>query len=313
MVDDEEPAIRLLEIRLGTYKGVIVAGTFMDAEEAMEAIRKGGIDAVFLDIHMPGINGMVASEIITGAFPDIDIIFVTAFEQYAIEAFERNAVDYVLKPPVPGRLDMTIERLLWRQKARRNEVAVIGNAVALPFKEQAGESALYCFGRFRWVVDGREGEPVKWRRTKDRELMAYLTHNRNSFVPKETLLEALWPGADPEQSTAYLYTCFHHIRKLMKRFGCRETLESGTDGYQLLPNQAISCLQRALQVNPFPDDLNETLLTAYAQAGDRYAMIRHYTQFVNLLHVELDIRPMESTVRLYQHYSEGSAFFEAST
>ncbi len=82
-------------------------------------------------------------------------------------------------------------------------------------------------------MDAQTGEAVKWRRFKDRELMAYLIHKRNRFVSKASILEDLWPGAHPEQATAFLYTCVYNIRKKMNSLGCREKLEYRDNGYRL--------------------------------------------------------------------------------
>jgi two-component SAPR family response regulator len=87
-------------------------------------------------------------------------------------------------------------------------------------------------------VSGHDDETIKWKRLKDRELMAYLVHHRNEFVPKETILEDLWPDASPKHSTAYLYTCVYHIRKMLRCMDCTETLESRNNSYRLRLEQS---------------------------------------------------------------------------
>jgi len=102
-------------------------------------------------------------------------------------------------------------------------------------QEQAKKQGLgfSFFGNFEWIVDTGTGEAVKWRRLKDRELMAYLVHKRNRFVSKGSILEDLWPGANPEQATAFLHTCVYNIRKKMNLLGCKEKLEYRDNGYRL--------------------------------------------------------------------------------
>ncbi|WP_187274358.1 winged helix-turn-helix domain-containing protein [Paenibacillus sp. N3.4] len=90
-----------------------------------------------------------------------------------------------------------------------------------------------CFGHFEWIIDAQTGEAVKWRRLKDRELMAYLVHKRNRFVLKGSILEDLWPGANPEQATAFLHTCVYNIRKMMNTLSCKEKLEYRDNSYRL--------------------------------------------------------------------------------
>ena len=96
LVDDEEPArdrLRALLSEIGTVRVVGVAG---DAEEALQQISQSRPNLVFLDIQMPGRSGM---ELVASLPPPRpQIIFCTAFDQYAIDAFEHDAVDYLLKP-----------------------------------------------------------------------------------------------------------------------------------------------------------------------------------------------------------------------
>lgn len=225
LIDAELNNILLMEALLQSYKGIEIAGRLNEAAQALTAIQEGGIDAVFLDIEKPVMNGLAMLKKLKTAAPDLDIVIVTGYEQYAIEAFELNVVDYILKPLMRERMDKTIERLFWRHKARLQERAA---AVGQQFS-----SSFYCFGHFRWVINGHAEDMVKWKRLKDRELMAYLVHHRNQFVPKETILEHLWPDANPQQSTAYLYTCVYNIRKMLRSMGCSETLESRNNAYRL--------------------------------------------------------------------------------
>ena len=86
-----------------------------DGATALEAIAEHRPDVAFLDIRMPGLTGMEVAAAAADASPDTHIVFVTAYNQYAIEAFEQGAVDYLLKPVEPARLDATVARLQARQ------------------------------------------------------------------------------------------------------------------------------------------------------------------------------------------------------
>lgn len=118
LVDDEEPVLNLMERLLVSNVNIEIAGKFTRPEEAISRIQTEHVDVVFLDIQMPGMNGIEAAECLIRADPRIDIVFVTAYNQYAIEAFELNAADYVLKPPSSVRLNKTIERLIWRWEVK---------------------------------------------------------------------------------------------------------------------------------------------------------------------------------------------------
>ncbi|MBS0226680.1 MAG: response regulator transcription factor [Proteobacteria bacterium] len=82
-----------------------------DGASAVEALAEHTPDIAFLDIRMPGLNGLEVAALAAEASPRTRIVFVTAYDQYAIDAFERGAVDYLLKPVKPERLDATVARL----------------------------------------------------------------------------------------------------------------------------------------------------------------------------------------------------------
>ena len=82
-----------------------------DGASAVEALAEHQPDVAFLDIRMPGLTGLEVAALAAEASPRTRIVFVTAYDQYAIDAFERGAIDYLLKPVKPERLDATVARL----------------------------------------------------------------------------------------------------------------------------------------------------------------------------------------------------------
>jgi two-component system, LytTR family, response regulator len=115
LVDDEEPARDRLRRLLAEVADVEIVGEAGDGERAMEEIARLAPDVVFLDIQMPGCTGMeVAASL---ASPRPHIIFCTAFDQYAVDAFELSAVDYLLKPINRARLAQALDRVSQGHKA----------------------------------------------------------------------------------------------------------------------------------------------------------------------------------------------------
>ena len=110
LVDDEELARDELGFLLGQVGGVDIVGHAGNGVEAVSTIIRLKPDVVFLDIQMPGLTGFEVARRIIDAKAPSHIIFVTAYDQHAIEAFEVNAVDYLLKPVDPARLEVAIER-----------------------------------------------------------------------------------------------------------------------------------------------------------------------------------------------------------
>lgn len=82
-----------------------------DGASALEAIAAHRPDVAFLDIRMPGLTGLEVAAAATAESPHTQVVFVTAYDQYAIDAFERGAIDYLLKPIAPQRLEATVQRL----------------------------------------------------------------------------------------------------------------------------------------------------------------------------------------------------------
>jgi DNA-binding LytR/AlgR family response regulator len=119
IADDEGLMRDQLRLRLSeVWPELQIVGEAKNGDEAVALVAALGPDLTFLDIRMPGKTGMEAARDIGNAS---HIVFVTAYDQYAVEAFERGAIDYVLKPCEPERLKVTVVRLRERLEERRQE------------------------------------------------------------------------------------------------------------------------------------------------------------------------------------------------
>lgn len=123
VVDDEQPAREELCFLLGQVDGVEVVGQAANGIEALGLIEDRSPDVVFLDIQMPGLGGFEVARQVLQRGLATQLIFVTAYDQHAIEAFEVNAVDYLLKPVDPARLEQSVQRA-------RRRAASVGAGVA---------------------------------------------------------------------------------------------------------------------------------------------------------------------------------------
>jgi two-component system LytT family response regulator len=119
IADDELVARKRLVRLLGAMPDVEVAGEAADGEAVLAAVRAGGVDVVLLDIHMPGLSGLDALALLPQGGPRV--ILCTAHAEHALDAFEHGAVDYVLKPVEPARLQKALERARGRQEKREPE------------------------------------------------------------------------------------------------------------------------------------------------------------------------------------------------
>jgi len=113
VVAEDEALLRreLLDQLQRAWPGLRVVAECDDGASALEAIAQHRPQVAFLDIRMPGLSGLEVASAAAEASPGTRIVFVTAYDQYAIDAFERGAIDYLLKPISPGRLEATVRRL----------------------------------------------------------------------------------------------------------------------------------------------------------------------------------------------------------
>ena len=119
IVDDEKLARDLLREYISQIPDIEILGEASKGKEAVEVIDKLTPDLIFLDVQMPGMNGFdVLDEIVHDPY----VIFCTAYDQYALKAFEKNAVDYILKPLDQERFKLAVERAIGRMKVEQNNV-----------------------------------------------------------------------------------------------------------------------------------------------------------------------------------------------
>jgi two-component system response regulator AlgR len=117
IVDDEPLAIERLQILCAQTPGIALVGTATDGEAALRLIEALNPDLVLLDIAMPGLDGIGVAQAVEGLDRRPAIIFCTAFDQFAVAAFDVAAVDYLLKPVVPERLAKAIARVAAKRSA----------------------------------------------------------------------------------------------------------------------------------------------------------------------------------------------------
>ncbi|EGD53837.1 LytR/AlgR family response regulator transcription factor [Gordonia neofelifaecis] len=116
-VDDEVPALDELAYLLGRHESVATVHTASDATDALRELSEHSVDAVFLDISMPGLSGMELAGVLANYTVPPPVVFVTAHDDRAVEAFAAGAVDYLLKPLRAERLDQALARIVARRDA----------------------------------------------------------------------------------------------------------------------------------------------------------------------------------------------------
>lgn len=221
LVDDEPPALDRLE-KLLTDGGIaIVEGRFTEAMDALDYLENNQVDAVFLDIEMPDMDGIELANRIIDLQRKTDIVFVTACNQYAIEAFHLNAVDYLLKPVSSERLGETLDRI---NKEKGNTFPITGVKIQ-------------CFGKFRVLVGEEE---VKFRTEKAQELLAYLISNRGGYVSRNKIIDSLWENFEGDRAVAHLNTTLYNVKKALLPYEIHINIIYDTGSYRMDIN-GVSC------------------------------------------------------------------------
>jgi two-component system, LytTR family, response regulator len=123
LVDDEKLAIQGLEIRLAPFEDIEIVATCHNGREAIRKIKTLKPDLVFLDIQMPGFDGFSVVQGVMDIDPPL-FVFVTAYSEHAIKAFEAQAIDYLMKPVEPDRLADTMDRVRARLADKRTSEEV---------------------------------------------------------------------------------------------------------------------------------------------------------------------------------------------
>ncbi|MEJ8548359.1 response regulator [Brevibacillus borstelensis] len=217
LIDDEPMALHFLERQLSGIEDLQIVGKFRDPFVGKQAVETSDVDLVFLDIQIPELNGMKLAEQLLACKPGLHIVFVTAHDDYAIRAFELNALDYVLKPVVRERLLNTVQRIRSEAPARNIPQAEI---LKMSLFQQVA------------IADG-EGQPLelRWRTTKVQQLFLYLVQYRGQIVPKTALVDLLWSDLEPGKALQQLYTAVYYIRKTLGPYEKHFTISSTSEGY----------------------------------------------------------------------------------
>jgi len=134
IVDDERPARDKLRRMLAQEAGVDAIDEARDGVEALEKVASFAPDAIFLDVQMPEVSGLEVAASLPQPAPLV--VFATAFDEYAVPAFDANAIDYLLKPFDAVRLERAMQRLRERLAARAAQLErVPGSAIGLPLRQ----------------------------------------------------------------------------------------------------------------------------------------------------------------------------------
>lgn len=223
IVDDEILAAQRLEKLLTETGSIEVVGIFTNSIDVLNNFEALHPQVVFLDIEMPEMNGLVLAEKIMEIRENIQVVFVTAYNEYAVKAFELSAIDYLLKPVSKERLRKTVSRLS-------------GNASDTQKNVQA---FIKCFGGFEVHYNNCE-KAIKFRTSKAEELLALLVLYKGKAISSDFIIETLWSEFEADKAMVNLHTSIYYLRKALKASGIADFIKTSR-GHYFIDAKKIIC------------------------------------------------------------------------
>lgn len=199
LVDDEE--LQLLRLTEAVKKNLSADNEFLSYSNpvfAWENNKETPVDIAFLDVEMPVLNGLMLAKKLKSVNPQVNVIFVTAYNEYALDAYKLHASGYVTKPVNADKIKEELEGLRY--------------PVELPTTKKL---QVKCFGNFEVFVGG---VPVKFSRKKSKELFAYLVDREGVAVNVNELNAILWE----EDKKSYLRNLVADIQASLKAVGVED-------------------------------------------------------------------------------------------
>lgn len=219
-VDDEQPVLNNFKMKAKDFPEIESLHLFLNGREALEWARENPVDTAFLDMEMSEMNGIELAKRLKEIDRNIRIIFVTAFSQYALEAFGVDALAYILKPYTREDIKEALERAsLMRSRPPKRVV-------------------IHTIPNFSISVDG---DVLHLGRTKTEELLALFVDRGEAGAVAGEAIACLWPGRPADESAQTLYrVTFHRLMEALKEAGIEHII--GFEGRKkYLVTEQVDC------------------------------------------------------------------------
>ena len=214
-VDDEHLMLGALTKAIKASPDISAVTNFTSCEDALEFIKSNSVDIAFLDINMRGMGGLSLAEKIIGFCPDCKIVFCTGYEEYAIPAFKLHASGYLLKPVSAEDVQAEIDNIKGiRQKEKPLEVR--------------------CFGNFEVYAKGKK---LMFKRSKTKELFAFLVDRNGAGVTVSEIGVTLWDNDEEQKNQNYIHQLFRDLRQSLEAIGMDGIFERNNYFYSINPEK----------------------------------------------------------------------------
>lgn len=220
-IDDEQLILDDFVEMLESMEEIDSVHGFTDCEAALSFIKENEVDVAFCDIHMRGMDGITLAKKAKVIRPTLNIIFLTAYPEYSLEAMQMHASGYLMKP------------------AQIDDVRRELSDLRIPIEANAGAKLkVQCFGNFELYVDGF---PCPFKYIKTKELFAYLVDRRGAFCTNGEIIGTLWEDKEVTVSLEnYLRNLITDMRSVFKEYNVKDVLVKKKGMIALVP-AAVEC------------------------------------------------------------------------
>ncbi len=199
-IDDEENSLEYIVRKIKEASPESKIYSFLDPSAALKSAETQPFDVAFLDIQMPGIDGIKLARKFKKLNLKSNLIFVTGYSEYTMDAFSLDASGYLLKPATAAQVKHALENLRY--------------PICL---SDGPKMTAQCFGNFELFVDGK---PLKFKYTKSKEVVAYMIDRRGAICRNEEVIVALWE--DDDDHAAYYRSLIKDIHDTLEDAGCED-------------------------------------------------------------------------------------------
>lgn len=273
-VDDEKKAYQNFQYDIEHRADIKSMVYFQRPLMALEYAKDNPIDVAFLDVTMPEMNGIELAKELKKLDSSIEIIYVTGYEEYALEAFKVGGRAFLTKPYTEEELEevfLLLDKLLDKKEKKENKAEVVEHQDAHVF--------MRTFGNFDMLVDGK---PVIFKNSKAKELLALLVDRKGGSISSNQIFQKLWEEREYSQLTSTYVR--RTVRALINQL---ESLELG----DMVENNRNSL---HINVNVFSCDYYEVMKgnTDYKCEYNGYYMTQYYWAEETIAIIENKIRSM---------------------
>lgn len=218
LVDDEENNIDAFEMEIEGMAEIEIVGRFQNPWEALSYVSDHEVDLAVLDVEMPELDGIRLGKKIKECRPGIELIYLTAYREYAYDAYQLYAGAYILKPFNRADIEKAFARVKQFAEEKRN-----GTDNRRVF--------IQTFGRFEVFLDGK---PVEFKSAKAKEFLALLVDRKGGIVTTEEMLTYLWEDkTDTDSSRSLCRKVVQRLHRNLEQYGIGNIVERHTRGRSL--------------------------------------------------------------------------------